>query len=218
MRTTIALPAIVPLLFGLLGTYAAAQVLTSSEVHRAMEHRQAEDHAKLRAHFAALSARYAADADRHTTFARSAAGVSRGAALSSVRHHERLAEFAIESARVTAELAFHHQMLAAGLPSTAPWGAESFEAGAGALAVPSDKRLLQLAARAELPSEHAELREYYLMLAKQRDAKAKEHRAMARTYRTQSRANEPAAAHCDQLARLDARSANEARALAREHQ
>jgi hypothetical protein len=195
-----------------------AQVLTSSEVHRAIEHKGPNDHARLGVHFTALSARYDADASRHQMFARAAVGQARGSVLAGARHHERLAELATESARVTAELAFHHQALAAGFESTAPWGSEKYEAGAGAPAVPSERRLLSLAARAEKPSEHGQLREYYLMLAKQADDNEREHRAMARTYRTLTRANEPAAAQCDQLARLDARSASEARALAREHQ
>lgn len=199
-------------------THAAAQVLTPTEVHRAMELRRSEDHAALRAHFGALSARYAADARRHTAFARAAAGAQRGAGVEAARHHERMAALATESATVTAELAMHHRALAAGLASTAPWGGEAFEAGAGAPAIPSERRLMELAARAAKPSEHGELREYYLLLAKHAEAGAKEHRAMARMYRNQSRSNEPAAAHCDQLARLDTRSASEARALAREHQ
>jgi hypothetical protein len=194
-----------------------AQVLTSSEVHRAIEHKQSADHAKLQAHFAALSTHYAADITRHKAFARSAAG-PRGANAAATRHHERLAELAGESARITSELAEHHKTLAAGLPSTAPKGAEKFEAGAGAPVLPSEKRLMQLAARASKPSEHGELREYYLMLARQYEADAKEHRVMAKTYRGQNRANESAAAHCDRLAVLRADSAAEARALAREHQ
>ena len=195
----------------------SAQILTSAEVHQAMEHRESADHARLRAHFTALSARYAADAERHLTFARSAAGVARGAGAASVSHHERMAELATESARITAELAFHHQALAAGLASTAPWGGEAFEAGAGAPDVPSDLQLQKLAARADRPSEHGQVREYYLMVAERADADAKEHRAMARMYRVQSRANEPAAAQCERLATLDLRAAREARALAREH-
>jgi hypothetical protein len=198
--------------------HAAAQILTTTEVQRAMERRQSADHARLRAHFAALSARYAADANRHTAFARGAAAAPRGTGAAAARHHERLAAMAADAATVTGELAMHHHTLAAGLESTAPWGGDAFEAGAGAPAIPSERRLLQLAARAEKPSEHAELREYYLLLARQFEAGAKEHRALARTYRSQSRANEPAAAHCDQLARLQTRSAAEARALAREHQ
>jgi hypothetical protein len=196
----------------------AAQILTVAEVHRAMETRESADHSKLRAHFAALSARYAADADRHRTFARSAAGAARGAGVAAAKHHEQLAALATESATITAELSMHHQALAAGLESTAPLGGEAFEAGAGAPDIPSERRLLQLAARAERPSEHGELREYYLMLATQADADAKEHRLMARMYRVQSRTNEPAAAQCDRLAKLDVRAASEARALAREHQ
>ena len=202
----------------MLAAHPAAQILTSSEVHRAMEAQEPAAHSKLRAHFIALSARYSADADRHLTFARSAAGAARGAGVAAAKHHERLAALAMESARVTAELAFHHQTLAAGLPSTAPFGGEAFEAGAGAPDIPSERRLLQLAARAERPSEHGELREYYLRLAAQADVDMKEHRAMARMYRVQSRTNEPAAAQCDRLAKLDARAASEARALAREHQ
>ena len=197
--------------------HPAAQILTSSEVHRAMEAQEPAAHSKLRAHFLTLSARYAADADRHLTFARSA-GAARGAGVAAAKHHERLAELATESARVTAELAFHHQTLAAGLPSTAPLGGEKFEAGAGAPVIPSERQLQLLAARAERPSEHGELREYYLRLATQAEADAKEHRTMAKMYRVQSRTNEPAAAQCDRLAKLDARSASEARALAREHQ
>ena len=200
------------------GAHPEAQILTSTEVHRAMETREPGDHAKLRAHFLALSARYAADADRHVTFARAAANVPRGAGAAGISHHERLAEIATESARITAELAFHHQALAAGLESTAPWGGEAFEAGAGAPDIPSDLQLQKLSARAERPSEHGQVREYYLMLATQADADAKEHRAMARMYRVQSRANEPAAAQCERLVTLDLRAAREARAMAREHQ
>jgi hypothetical protein len=196
----------------------AAQILTIDEVQRAMAAQEPAAHSKLRAHFTALSARYAADAQRHLTFARSAAGAARGAGVAAARHHERMAELAKEAATLTAELAMHHQTLAAGLPSTAPLGGEAFEAGAGAPDIPSERRLLQLAARAERPSEHGELREYYLRLAAQAEANAKEHRAMAKMYRVQSRVNEPAAAQCDRLAKLDDRSASEARALAREHQ
>jgi len=201
-----------------LGAHPSAQILTSSEVHRAMEAQEPAAHAKLRAHFTALSARYAADGDRHKAFARAASGLARGAGVAGARHHEQLAELATESARITAELAFHHQALAAGLESTAPLGGEAFEAGAGAPDIPSKRQLELLAARAERPSEHGQLREYYLTLATQADANAREHRAMARMYRVQSRANEPAAAQCDRLVTLDTRAASEARALAREHQ
>ena len=218
MRTMLIASAATVALLGSFGLPATAQVLTATEVHRAMERGQTVDHAALRAHFTALSARYAADADRQTTFARAAAGLARGSGTAGARHHARLAEIATESARVTAELALHHQALAAGLESTAPWGGEAFEAGAGAPAIPSERRLLQLAARAEKPSEHGQLREYYLMLATQADANEREHRTLARMYRSQSRTNEPAAAHCERLARLDSRAASEARALARDHQ
>lgn len=216
MRSVLLFSSAIALALFAFGARPAAQVLTTTEVQRAMDLRRPEDHAQLRAHFAALSARYAADADRHKAFARSATGVPRGAGAAAAAHHQRLAGLATESVRVTAELALHHQALAAGLASTAPIGGERFEAGAGAPAIPSERRLMELAARASRPSEHGELREYYLMLAKQSDANAQEHRALARMYRAQSRSNEPAAAECERLARLDARAASEAGALARE--
>jgi hypothetical protein len=75
----------------MLAAHPAAQILTSSEVHRAMEAQEPAAHSKLRAHFIALSARYSADADRHLTFARSAAGAARGAGVAAAKHHERLA-------------------------------------------------------------------------------------------------------------------------------
>lgn len=215
MRSLLRFSSAIALALVAFGAHPAAQALTSTEVQRAVEHPQPEDHARLRAHFLALSARHAADANRHKAFARSAAGVPRGAAAA---HHERLASLASESARVTAELAMHHQALAAGLASTAPWGGEAFEAGAGAPAVPSEQRLMELEARASTPSEHGQLREYYLILARQSEARTKDLRSMARMYRGLSRSNEPAAAQCDRLAGLAARAAAEARAMAREHQ
>ena len=201
-----------------LTAHPTAQVLTAAEVERAMASRQAADHEKLQAHFAALSRRYGADARRHTEFARAASGASRGAGLAAAKHHERLAELAKESAKLTNELAVHHERLRGGQPSTTPKGAEAFEAGAGAPAIPSERRLLLLAARASKPSEHGELREYYLLVAKQADEDARAHRTMAQMFRGRSHPSEPAAMQCDRLAQLAAGAADEARALAREHQ
>ena len=197
--------------------HPVAQVLSSAEVHKLMESKQPGDHTKLQAHFAALSARYTADANRHKAFARAAAAAPRGGAAAS-KHHDKLAELASESAKVTGELATHHGTLAAGKPSTAPKGGEKFEAGAGAPATPSEKHLLELAAKAATPAEHGELREYYTKVAAQYAADAKEHRAMAQMYRGLGRTNESAAAHCDRLVKLGEDSAAEARALASEHQ
>jgi hypothetical protein len=77
---------------------------------------------------------------------------------------------------------------------------------------------MQLAAKASRPSEHGQLREYYLMLARQYEAAANEHRTMGRMYRVLSRSSEPAAAQCDRLMTLASSAARESRALAREHQ
>jgi hypothetical protein len=196
---------------------STAQLLSTGEVRELMASPAPANHVKLHAHFTALSTRYDTDASRHTAFARSAAGTSRGANAAAASHHERLAALALESATITSALATHHRTLSTGEASTAPRGGEVFEAGAGAPAIPPEKRLQQLAVRAERPSEHGQVREYYLMLAKEYEADAKEHRTMARMYRGISRANESSAAQCDRLGALAGRSAREARALAREH-
>jgi hypothetical protein len=196
---------------------STAQVLATGEVHQLMASPEPASHAKLEAHFSTLSARYDADAIRHASFARSAAGTTRGANASAAKHHERLAALATESATITRALAAHHRRLETGDASTAPRGGEAFEAGAGAPAIPSERRLEQLAARAERPSEHGQIREYYLMLAKEHEADAREHRTNARMLRNISRSNESSAAQCDRLATLAGRAAREARALAREH-
>jgi hypothetical protein len=200
-----------------LTAHPAAQVLTSAEVQKLMAERQPADHAKLQAHFAALSARYTADATRHEAFARSA-GSSRGASAAAAAHHERVAALAKESAKITSELATHHHTLAAGLPSTAPKGAEPYEAGAGAPDIPEERRLLLLAARASKPSEHGQLREYYTLLAQRYETAAREGRAMCQFYRGPGRPAESAGAQCDRLAAANAEAAREARALASDHQ
>jgi hypothetical protein len=200
-----------------LSTGTAAQVLTSSEVQKLMEQRQPADHVKLQAHFAALSTRYAADAARHETFAR-AAGTGRGANAAASAHHGQLAKLARESATITRELASHHSTLAAGQPSTAPTGAEAYEAGAGAPDIPEEKRLLLLAAGAARPSEHGLIREYYVLLAQRYEKAATDQRAVCRMYRGQSRPSESTAVQCDRLVTATTGAAREARALAREHQ
>ncbi len=200
-----------------LTAHPAAQLLTTSEVKALMANKQPEDHTRLVKHFEALAVRYAADAERHKAFAQSAGGASRGAGVAAVRHHQKMAELAAESAKVTTELAMHHSMLAAGHPSTAPLGAEAFEAGKGAPTMPSERRLMVLAARAERPSEHGELYEYYSTLARQYESNAKDHRFMAQMYRGRSHPSEPEAVQCDRLAMMATGSAREARALALDH-
>lgn len=195
----------------------ATAVLPAPQVRELMASQQPADHAKLRAHFEALSAQYAADADRHTAFARGSAGIPRGGATAGA-HHTRLAANAKESATITRELATHHGQLGAGVASTAPHHSEKFEKGAGAPRMATEEQMLALAAKAQTPSEHGRLSEYYTTLAARHTADAKDHRAMAQAYSGQNRVNVSAVAHCDRLAQLSNESANAAQALAAEHQ
>lgn len=211
-------PATAVLISLVLAPGAIAQVLTTAEVRTLIANRQPEDHTKLQAHFAALAARFAADAERHEAFARSASGTNRGTGAAAARHHERMAELATESARITRDLAEHHRTLAAGRPSTAPRGAEKFEAGAAAPTIPSEHRLAVRAAGASTPSEHGQVREYYLMLARHYEQSARDLRFMAQMYRGRAHPSEHQAVQCDRLAKLAGSSASEARALAKEHE
>jgi hypothetical protein len=196
---------------------AAPGLLAAPQVHELMASSQPADHAKLRAHFEALSATYTADAARHIAFERASAGIPRGSGASAGAHHKRLAAIAKESATITRELATHHGQPAGGVASTAPRKGEQFEHGAGAPATPSEKQMLELAAKAQTPSEHGLLGEYYTTLAGRYAADAKGHRAMAQAYRGLNRSNYSAADHCDRLVQRSDESAKETQALATEH-
>jgi hypothetical protein len=193
------------------------EILPAPQVRELMASQQPADHAKLRAHFEALSAKYAAEAARHTAFARASAGIPRGAGAGASAHHNRLAAIAKESATVVAELATHHGQLAKGGASTAPRNSERFEKGAGAPATPTEEQMLALAAKAQTASEHGLLSEYYTTLASRYTADARDHRTMAQAYRGQNRPNQSAIAHCDRLVQLSEESAKETQALATDH-
>jgi hypothetical protein len=196
---------------------ASSDVLTASQVRQLIAGAQPADHARLRAHFEALSAQYTADAARHTALASAAGGnpnrTSSGAASA---HHTELARLAKESAGITRELAAHHGQLAAGAASTAPRDSVGFEKGAGAPAIPSDTQLLELAAKARTPSEHGELVEYYESLVKQYSTAATEHAVMAAAYRG-TKSGTSMASHCDRLVQIARQEVKEATALAAEH-
>jgi hypothetical protein len=194
----------------------SADLLTASQVQQLIASAQPADHARLRGHFEALSARYTADAARHTAMARSAGNPNRQSGGDPAGHHNRLAALAKDSAGITRELATHHGQLAAGAASTAPRDGARFEKGAGAPAVPSEKQLLDLAAKASTPAEHGELVEYYESLVKQYSTDATDHSAMAAAYRgTKSGAS--MASHCDRLVQIARQEVKEATALAADH-
>lgn len=195
----------------------ATPLLTASQVRQLIASAQPADHARLRAHFEALSAKYTADAARHTALASAAGGnPNRPSGGDPARHHNRLAALAKDSAGITRELAAHHGQLAAGIASTAPRDSVGFEKGAGAPAIPSEKQLLELAAKARTPSEHGELVEYYESLVKQYSTEATEHSAMAAVY-LGTKSGTSMASHCDRLVQVARQEVKEATALAAEH-
>lgn len=222
MKTFTATVFLAALAFGAVASVAAQQpassdLLTASQVRQLIASAQPADHARLRAHFDALAAKYTADAAQHTAMARAAGGnPNRRAGGDPSGHHNRLAALAKESAGITRELATHHGQLAAGVASTAPRGSTRFEQGAGAPAAPSEKQLLDLAAKARTPAEHGELAEYYQTLAKQYSTDAADHSAMAAAYRG-TRSGTPMASHCDRLVQIARDEAKEATALAADH-
>ena len=101
----------------------------------------------------------------------------------------------------------------------APSDSRRFEQGEGAPTLLSEERLIELAGKAQTPAEHDALREHYLALAKRYEAQVEDHLAMARMYRANPnrRGGDPVT-HCDRLVRIARDSAQEARAIATEHE
>jgi len=201
------------------GTSAAQDkspaLLSTLEVRQLVAHAQPNDHARLSAHFTALADRYTAEAKRHTSMSQDIVGnPSRNLTSGLSAHCKHLAQLNAESAAAVNELAAHHQKLAAGASATAPTAGTRFDEGAGAPA-PTDLELDGLAAKASTPTDHRNLEEYFLALAKRYAADGKEHASMAQAYRSTRLAG--AGAHCDRLVALSRDAAKEATATAAMH-
>ena len=190
-------------------------ILNTLDVQQLVARGEPSDNAKLSTHFAALADRYAAEAKRHESMARSFVGNpnrSIGSGMSA--HCRRLAELNTQSAATVRELATHHQKLAAGAPSTPPREGARFEGGAGA-PKPTDQELVTLAAKANTPADHRALAEYFQTLARRYTADAEAHGTIAQSYRGTRIAQ--AAAHCDRIVTLSRDGAKEAMAAAEMH-
>ena len=201
---------------GAVAQTTSSSILNSLEVQELITRAEPADHARLGAHFAALSEQYAADARKHTAMAQGfMAGPPRRATDTATGSHcRRLAELNTRSAATLRELAVHHEGLAAGKTSAVPRGAARFEGGEGAPA-PTEKELSALAAKASTPADHGALQEYFQTQAKRYTAAANDHAAMAQAYRGTRVAQ--SAAHCDRLVTLSRDSAKEATAAATMH-
>ena len=208
-----------------IATGAAAQdrtaLLTSIEVKELVARAQPNDHARLRDHFAALSERYAVEAQRQKALAQVMTGnPNHPPAVSPGVRHLRLADAATQAATTLRELSEHHGRRAAGQPSQAPLNSARFENGEGA-PVPTDAQLHELSAGARTAADHRALEDYFTGLAEKYTRDAQRHDAMAQSYR--GHANDRSgsfaalAVHCEGLAKSSRESANKARAAATEH-
>jgi hypothetical protein len=171
------------LAFAALAGSAAAQqtspILNTVEVQALDENATPENHGRLSAHFAALGDRYDVEARRHASMARTGNPNRAGAGMN--EHCRRLSALNAESAATLRELATHHQALAGGSASVAPYGGERFEKGEGA-PDPTAAELDPLARAANTRAEHRGLQEYLLTLATRYTAEANEHNDFARRY------------------------------------
>ena len=129
-------------------------------------------------------------------------------------HCKRLAQLNTDSAKTLRELAAHHEKLAGGVASTAPQGAARFQGGTGA-PEPTDAELSALAAKANTPTDHRALEEYFATALKRYTADANAHVTMAQAYRGTRVAQ--AADHCDRLVRQLRDSAKESTEAAAMH-
>jgi hypothetical protein len=215
---SLSLPVLAVLVFS--GHAAAADkppaLLNTVEVQQLVKRAEPGDNARLAAHFTLLADRYTAQATEHTGMAQSFGGnPSRNLGAGMSAHCKRLAELNTESATVLTELAAYHQQEAAGASAAVPPAAGArFEGGAGA-STPTHQELHALAAEAGTPADHHNLEEYFQTSAKGYTADAKEHAAMAMTYRGARIAS--AGVHCDRLVTLSRQSAKEATAAATMH-
>lgn len=190
-------------------------LLNTLEVRELVARAEPADHTRLAVHFAALADRYAAEANRHLSMAKSFVGnPNRSVGSGMSVHCRRLAELNTQEATTVRELATFHEKLAAGTPASPPRGSARFEGGAGAPA-PTEKELNALAAKAGTPADHRALEEYFRTLAKRYTAEANEHVTLAMTYRG-TRIAQAAVIH-DRLTGLARDAAKEATAAAEMH-
>ena len=191
-------------------------LLNTLEVQQLVKRAEPGDNARLAAHFTALAERYASEAKRHTSMAQSFVGnPSRNLGTGMSAHCKQLADLNTQSATAVRELATYHGKLASGAAATPPTAGARFEGGAGA-SVPTDKELNALAAKASTPADHRSLEDYFVALAKRYTADAKEHAAMAQSYRASTRLA-GAGVHCDRLVDLARKAASEAAGAAAMH-
>jgi hypothetical protein len=189
--------------------------LNTVELRQLVERQGPGDAVRLGRHFVALGDRYAAEARRHNTMAKSFEGnPSRSLGLGMKMHCQTLADLAERSAATVRQLAVFHDPSLADVPAARPGDAAKFEAGAGAPS-PTETELNAIAARASTASDHQVLERYFREQTSRYLTEAKQHESMAQSYRGTRIAS--AAVHHDRLADLARQAAKEATAAAAMH-
>lgn len=197
-----------------------SDLLTASQVRElAAKASMPAEHAQLRSHFMTLAERYEADTKRYAAMAKLPGNPNRPSGSGYAMHWTRLSESVAAMAKDARELATFHGQLATGAPATRPADQSRLERGTGAPATMSDAQLQQLVTNARTPADHGKLVEYFTSLVTLYSRDADSHAAMAAGYRGNPRPNVSTnAAHCDRLVQQARTAANEAKALAAEHQ
>ena len=190
-------------------------LLNEFEVRTLVARGEPVDNGRLLVHFNLLADRYAVEATRHLSMARSFGGnPNHSFAAGMSEHCKRIADLHTRSATTVRELAEYHRKLADGIPATLPRDGSRFQSGTGA-PEPTDRELDRLAAKASTRTEHLELEEYFLTLAKRYITDANEHVTLALAYRGGRFAQ--AAVHHDHLANVARDAAKEATRAAGMH-
>ena len=206
MRPALRVTALATVILVAAGTAFAqtSVVLNRFEVQQLVAGGGPDDQLRLRDHFLALAARYAAEAERNEALAAGLVGnPNRNVPRTPGGKFARLAAQNRGWAQTARELAAHHERVAAGTFSTPPADSARFEAGLGGT-TPTEHELHRFAAAARTPAAHKALEEYYLAAAAEHRAFIDRHVAMAQGIRgnvgRRTLAGDPAV-HCDRAIR-----------------
>lgn len=197
---------------GLAAQNPASGRLSAAQVTQLISRGEPADHARLRAHFAALADQDAADAKRHTAMQQEYAGSTKIVAVHMRSHCKELVSRSQQSAATLRELSAYHGNLAGGATAESPRA--TAQPGA-----PTDAELARLAGNAETGADHRTLESYFASLATRYEREAADHAAYAKTWRglTKVAASAGQAAAHDREATLRREEAAEARAAASMH-
>jgi hypothetical protein len=205
----------------LIATGSSAQdrsaLLTSIEVKQLTAGAH-PDHVRLREHFTALADIYAKNAERHDAMAHTLPGnPNHPPAMSAGDYHRQLAGRARETATTVRQLVAYHDQLAKGVRAVMPSAGAPFERGEGSPS-PSESHVRELVASARTAADHRALEEYFSEHAAWYLDDAREHAALAQSYRVRPNDRTGSfaalASHCEQQAERSRKAADDAQAAA----